>query len=371
MAEAPPQGVEARGQYSDGRTAASRAVHVVVAEPGLIIRDPEGNIVAAWPADEVRLLDRPDRDGRVRLCRAGEMARLAVADPTFIAALRSRFARLRSGPYGHRAGWRAAVLGSVAALAALAVVFVVLLPSFAHYVADRVPPRLEAQMGRRVADALIAALGEQRKSDGDIVCRDPAGLAALRKLVGRLAAAAHLRTGVEVRVIGLTMVNAVALPGGQILVFKGLLDFAKGPNELAGVLAHEIAHLELRHPTEMAIERGTASFLVGLLLGDAFGLTLASGIGQAMVSTAYTREAERAADARGLALLEAAALDPSPVGEFFARLARGEGGAVDVLAFLRSHPATSDRARLFGQARTGGAAALDESEWQALKKICG
>ncbi len=366
---ASPAGWDAR--YSDGRTAAARTARAALEAADLVIRDEGGATLATWPAAEVRLLDGPDSAGRVRLARVGGAERLTVLAPGALEELERHCSALRKDAYGGP-GWRPVVLWSLAAVAAAAFLFLVIVPFVAHRAADWVPPRLEAELGRRTADVIIQLFGRSKKADGGPAeCDDARGRQALDALTAPLFAAVHLSTPPKVRVIDAAMVNAAALPGGQILVFKGLIDFTQGPNELAGVLAHELAHVELGHPTELVIERGATAFLVGLLLGDVFGGSAVVGIGQAALQARYSRAAERAADARGVAILEAAGLDPRPFGAFFKRLAGKEVSAGGIGSFLDSHPASEERAALVAGLPARGRPALDEADWQALKRICG
>ena len=96
-----------------------------------------------------------------------------------------------------------------------------------------------------------------------------------------------------------------------------------------------------------------------------------AGIGEAAISSRYSRDAERAADARGIMLMEAAGLNPGPFAEFFKRLLEKEGVYADVTSFLNSHPATEERAKLAAQAPSVGRTAFDGRDWLALKHICG
>ena len=369
QAPAPPAGWDAR--YSNGRTAAARQARTAHEASDLVIRDEGGAMLAAWPVAEVRLLDGPDVAGRLRLARAGGAERLTILTPGALDELQRHCSALRKGAYGGP-GWRAVVLWSVAASAAVAFLFLVIVPFVAHRAADWVPPRLEAELGRRTADVVIQLVSRYKTADDrSVECDDPRGRQALDALTAPLFAAANLSVTPQVRAIDAPIVNAAALPGGQILVFKGLIDYTQSPNEFAGVLAHELGHIELGHPTELVIERGATAFLVGLLLGDVFGGSAVVGIAQAALQARYSRAAERAADARGVAILEAAGLDPRPFGDFFRRLASQYGPGGGFGSFLASHPGSAERAALISGLPAHGRPALDDAGWQALKHICG
>lgn len=134
-------------------------------------------------------------------------------------------------------------------------------------------------------------------------------------------------------------INAFAIPGGTVVVHSGLIEAAKTPEELAGVLAHEVQHIEQRHSLRaMAQSLGTMAAL-GMVLGDVSGIAqIAAGLSQ----LSYSREAEREADARGLSALKATAIDPQGMVRMFEALGKDSEGLTPP-AMLSSHPATAER----------------------------
>jgi Zn-dependent protease with chaperone function len=136
-------------------------------------------------------------------------------------------------------------------------------------------------------------------------------------------------------------VNAFAVPGGIIVVHTGLIDATRRPEELAGVLAHEVQHIEQRHSLRAFIKDLGLRGLWMLLTGD-----LGSGIaGQAaleLTSLSFSRGAESEADAKGLELLVEHGIDPNGMADFFVVMAQQQGAAVPP-PFLSTHPASEDR----------------------------
>ena len=107
---------------------------------------------------------------------------------------------------------------------------------------------------------------------------DPRVKAALETIVQRLAPFAARRDfDFRVRVIESEQVNAFALPGGQIVVFTGLLRRAERAEQVAGVLAHEMAHVTLRHGLRNVAHRAGLALGVQLLLGDVSGWARLAG----------------------------------------------------------------------------------------------
>lgn len=180
---------------------------------------------------------------------------------------------------------------------------------------------------------------------------DDADLQAFVEETGRrLLATRSERTPYELRfhVVRDDAVNAFAFPGGVVVVNTGLLARAGTPDEVAGVLAHELAHVLERHSLEAALDR------VGVLV--ALGVLVDSGASLFELQTAlslldlkFSRDHEREADAIGLEMLHAAGLDPTAMGTFFERLAREGGDLPGALQLLTTHPASVERAEALAE----------------------
>ena len=113
------------------------------------------------------------------------------------------------------------------------------------------------------------------------------------KLVDRRRETAGLDKSVQTAVLSTPVPNAFALPGGTVYLFNGLLAKAENPDEIAGVLAHELGHLKHRDGTRNLIYNGGTSFLIGLLFGDITGSGALIFASRSLVTSSYSREAER------------------------------------------------------------------------------
>ncbi len=145
-------------------------------------------------------------------------------------------------------------------------------------------------------------------------------------------------------------INAFALPGGPIFVHSGLIEAADNEAQLAGVLAHEISHVALRHATSQASKANMIQLpavLAGAAIGDQSMLAqlgqLGLGLGVNSLMMKYSRGAETEADALGARIMANAGYDPVEMARFFEKLESqgGSGGP----AFLSSHPSPGNRVK--------------------------
>jgi predicted Zn-dependent protease len=209
-------------------------------------------------------------------------------------------------------------------------------------------------------------------TEGHKRCVDANGLAALAQLSERLSKAAPENVTFNVRVYDWPLMNAFAVPGGQIVLTKGLIDKAEGPDEVAGVLAHEMGHGIEMHPETGIIRSIGLAAAVEVMLGGG-GLANA---GLVLAQLGYSRGAEHQADLDALQLLKGAGITPKGLGNFFTRITKIEaedpsGAKSGAFTWLRSHPPAAERAKLVRQQPDYPATpALDEQSWQELKSIC-
>ncbi|RVT92717.1 M48 family metallopeptidase [Sphingomonas crocodyli] len=334
-----PSDARSRGWLYDGQSAIRHEVNVLLLDGRLVI---EGHVTVAL-AD----LERIDASGLLLGRRDVPGWRLGIEDapPALIAALPQP---PRLGGWLDRIGlWRAAIV--LAVLSALTVVATI----WGAELAARSVPR---SWERKLGDAMTGDFA-------DDACVTPAGQAALDDLARRLSPPGD---PMRVKVVDVPIVNAVALPGGQILIFRKLIDEAKSPDELAGVLGHEIGHVEKRHVMVALVRR----FGLGLLIGTTGG---SSDYAQALLEARYSRSAEAEADDYARWAMRAAHISPLATAGFFARAAKERRSEPGVFAYFASHPAPDDRQRAFAEAAARKAKvrpALNPAAWAAVRSIC-
>lgn len=139
-------------------------------------------------------------------------------------------------------------------------------------------------------------------------------------------------------------VNALAAPGGQVVVTTGFLKAVESPDEVAGVLAHEVAHVLHRHGLRSLAHQLKWSIAFSLLVGD-LGATQQVLLAQApqLLSLSFSRDMEREADREGFRLLQEAQLPTDGLEIFFERLLQTQGSSPKALKLLSTHPLTEER----------------------------
>ncbi len=346
------------GRYTDGKTARLRPVQLRLENASVTIvalDDDDRPVLDCWTISELRRVEDESSQGPARL-KQGDAgaARLTIDDSDFLDALRAAAPRL-----SRRSGWRRwSAAAAVGGMLTLFVVFAV--PFFSARLAPLMPASWEKKVGEQTMAALLEAFGGNAH-----FCTGEGGRDALRRLVVRLMARSGESVDYRVRVSSHGNINAFASLGGEVVLFRGLIDFAATPEEVAGVIAHELGHLIYRHPTQAMI-RGLG---VDLVLDMMTGNSTLGGLGHSMLRLSYSREAEREVDALALELLAGAGIRSDGVVDFFRRLNEKSGDFPAALKFLSSHPPSRERmARAQGSA-SGGDAMTPEA-WSMLRRIC-
>jgi Zn-dependent protease with chaperone function len=363
------------GFYYDGMTSARRAVAVEAAADGLRLHNADGSLLAEWPYAELRAMSAPQSVLRLARVNSPGLARLEIRDPALAAEIDDRADTLdRSGATDRRNRTRV-LAWTVAATVSLVLVALFGLPALVERLTPLIPISLEHKFGAAI-DAQVRAMLDTDRSGKPFECgtaeTERAGRAALDKIMDRLQSAAALPIPLKTAVVRRSEANAIALPGGHIYVFRGLINKANSPDELAGVLAHEVGHVAHRDGTRSALQSAGISFLFGMLLGDFTGGGVVVIAARTVVQSAYSREVEAAADRYGVDLMTKTGGDARALASILDRIAGAiEPGSIKILL---DHPQTKDRVAAINAMAAGAAPPrplLTPSEWTALKRICG
>ena len=201
-----------------------------------------------------------------------------------------------------------------------------------------------------------AEMGRQAAQDAERqlpMLRDGMAEGYINAIVQRLAAVAPgPRFPYRARVVNAAEINAFALPGGYVYVNRGLIEAVRNEGELAGVLAHEMAHVAQRHGTSQATKAYGAQMGVGLLgslLGGrdqrlGVGEQIIGGLGLNALFMKFSRNAESEADRVGAQMMSRAGYDPMAMANFFDLLAAQQrGNPSGVSQFFSDHPSPQNR----------------------------
>jgi len=353
----------------DGYTGKRRTVDVVVEPHRLRVFTEEGEPLDDWTVKGLQFAEKVERGRPVRLTHADHnRARLIIENPAILSELRSAGIALRAD----RSAWRGLPTWAIVALVVLGGLAIGLLNG-STLVTDSlvylVPTTVEKSWGQET----IATIVQQAP-----FCEGSEGKEALQTLVKRLSATTEPPFPFEVHVNNAPVTNAFAVPGGQIVIFRGLLATATSPEEVAGVLAHEMAHEVRRHPTRGVVRALGIQTVMGFVSGNTGkGLGAATG---ALINLSHGRDDESEADRIGVQMLNKANIRADGLSNFFERMSgtsdatsatRKNRRQLNLLTYLSTHPSDASRIATIRRMARGEGDALTSKEWHALKTICG
>lgn len=364
-------------RYQDGLVADIREVICVIdlaSDPVMLaILDAKSReFVDRWPAEESYLLHTRMMELRIANRQRPAGARLAV---TGIENMRATLGVLPNLVKHQRADfWKQARIVTLATAALFSVIVAYLygIPLLADRLVPLIPPEWEAKIGDTAARQIEATLTEGK---GYAICdTDPDSVAnrAIARFAELAFAGLNSPFTPKVTVIQSGIANAFALPGGQTYYLSSLIQASHTPDEFAGVLAHELGHVYYRHGMQTLISTSTTGLLVGFVLGDMTGLSVAGAIGSSLIDNRFSRVAEAQAD--DFAGKTAQRLSYSPAGliDLLDRVA-GDDEFARALALFSNHPLTDERRRALEALDSndpGRRPAFTDAEWQAIKDMC-
>lgn len=369
--------MEFTARWQDGLVAEIRPVRCVIdlaAEPVMLaILDPlTSQELDRWPAGDVYLLHTRMVELRIGNRQRPSGARLAVTGiPDMKAALAVLPALARAQRRDLWAQGRTLALATVA-LASVIVAYVYGVPLLADRLVQLVPPAWE----ERIGDAAAIQIEHQINGDkGWQVCdpdpQSPANV-AIAHFVDRVFDGLDSPFHPQVTVVRTEIPNAFALPGGRAYYFSALLEASRSPDEFAGVLAHELGHVYHRHGMQTLISSSATGLLVGFVLGDMTGLSLAGAIGSQLIDNRFSRRAEAEADEFAGETGKRLGFSPKGLVDLLERVAKDDAFS-RALALFSNHPLTDERRaalEAMEDASTATAPAFTDAEWTAIRNMC-
>lgn len=368
--------VDVMGEYFDGASARKIPVLVTLHEPSeiLLIKDPDGRLITQWAVPGIRQVKDLAGFGITLYQKDDETAaRLTISQPGAVREIKVFAKNLNSSDLTG-AVYRKVAVWTTAAAGALALMIFVIVPALSGQLAVFIPPEREAVIGKAALRQIEGFFTEDESESW--FCDDPAGQAAIDKMTLALLGDEVSPYDIEVKAVNHSMINAFALPGGQIILMRGLIDRAENPGQVAGVLAHELGHVAYRDPIVHALRAAGTAGLLSIIFGDASGGTIVALVTQSLIDASNSRAAEARADDYAIEKMQGANLSPEDFAVFFEFLIEEMGEArelEDALAWASSHPPSqsrADNARSFVDFSNRYNQIITDEEWSALQNMC-
>lgn len=332
------------GALFDGQSAQKHPVNIELTPREIILKKP-GHEPVHWPYSNLRWSENTS-PFHIEFCDSkGEcLETLVVEDSGFYTSVAEIAPdSLSATETRTKFGWKLYVAGIVV-LVFTAYVFIKIVPPFlADQMVDKIPVEWEVSLGQ----AILRVLPVEQEPDPKII-------KVLQDTVDLLEQSieGHQPYDLRVYIWPKKIVNALALPGGPIVVFEGLLNEAESPEELAGVLAHEIQHVLLRHSTRGVLRNLAQGMLLSLFVGDVNAvMARVVNLAGELESLGLSREMEAQADQEGMALILSANIDPHGMIRIFEKLTKeasepeeeSTGSDMEFSSYFSTHPSGRNR----------------------------
>jgi Zn-dependent protease with chaperone function len=330
----------ARAYFYDGLTSGALPATVALVNTGggQSLRIQLTDAAQTIPLEQVSIGERVGSTNRILGLQSG--GSLEILDNLeFDVAL--EFAGVRTPESSIRrleSRWPYAVLAALATLIGSAAFLRYGMPPLAAHVVRFIPTRVDALVARDT----LRLLDRTTFSASALSADRQAQLRALFAGVTQDAQASGIHFDLQLRKGGAVGANALALPSGVVILTDELVAVSHDDDELRGVLAHEVGHLVNRHAMRMLVQSSGTTLLLLAVFGDvSSAASLAAAAPAVLVSSAYSRDFERQADAFAFQWMALHDISPARLGDLLARLAAAHGGRTE--GYLASHPDMQER----------------------------
>ncbi len=347
------ESTEFTARYFDGTSLEATQAKLVLSPLKAEIRHADGSLLSMHPLSELQVRHFDEKRNRADLgLTSDQNIRLMVEGVGVCTAISHLLPKTAFEPA--KESWKVGTKIS-ALLLLLLLCAIPLIWQAGKLVPYLLPKSYTDDLGRHMVDAYADHFGS--------ICTSEDAGKSLDLMLGRLMVDKTKRP--QITIINQDTTNALALPGSQIILLKGLIENAETPEEVAGVLAHEIGHVQENHALKSLGRSMGLSLLTLMFTGSD---VIAAG--QFMLEMGFSRTMEEDADEAALAMLRQAGVSAAPLADFFTRMHKGKkAGAFST--FLSTHPDPLERAEKFKNAHyEQGAPILSDADWQSLKKAC-
>lgn len=194
-----------------------------------------------------------------------------------------------------------------------------------------IKPSTETELGEKIYQSMM---------QGEMIDKERT------KLLQEFARSMQLSNNypIKLTVVKNKEVNAYAIPGGNIVVFSGILKAMKSSDELAALLGHETAHINDRHSLRSILRSAATGLIVSVVLNDISGIfSIVVENAEGLRTMHFSRGIEKSADEEGMKILVKNNIHPLAMKKLMMRLKENSPEIPEVLSFMQSHPATDER----------------------------
>jgi beta-barrel assembly-enhancing protease len=349
----------AHGYLLDGLSARHRPVQVFLQPDGLRYQADDG-ICNLWTFADTDWDASEITNATTRLrSRSNEDIALVIEDANLIRDIRVAYKEWMRSHFWHSHHEARTIIVSTSCVAAGFLFLWFLWPSMADAVAPMVPESWRDHIGSVAYEEMV----------GSKTCASVGADEALYIIQSRLSGHRPKLQSIHISIFDSSLVNAWALPDGQVVITRGLLKKAKSADEVAGIIAHEFGHV-LHDHVMRGMLRGGLPVLIARSLGADFGQM--SGLMGLMVENAHSRKFESEADSTALDLLYDAHISTKGFAAFFDRERVEKNSIGAMLKYFSDHPPSDERASMIAHAREPVAKPLlTEVQWHDLRTVCG
>jgi Zn-dependent protease with chaperone function len=357
------------GYYMDGRTAERHRASVRLTPMGLQITLGNKNTFF-WPMEEFQQSKNFYDEEQVRLEKGGDTPEvLLVPSSLFLKKITEIYPekKKRFRPPTRRKSWVwVVVLSAAGVVGVTASLYLWGIPAMTSLITPYIPVSWEERLGQSIVDTVAPV--EKR-------CGDSTRSKKVQEILNTLGSSVpHSPYKFRVTVVNSPVVNALAAPGGNIVIFRGLLEKTTTPEELAGVLAHEMQHILKRHATRALLQQVSMKILLAAAVGDARGLSYGLEGAQTLGMLRYSRQKEEEADREAIQTLITSGIDPRGLSTFFETVQKESKKSLKLPSYLSTHPDLEERIQhlkaLTANAPIPTIGLLPGYDWRDLHNLC-
>ncbi|MCE2927015.1 MAG: M48 family metallopeptidase [Rickettsiales bacterium] len=353
-----------KGKFFDGKKAAAHQAVIYLELAHLRIESTTLDHHIRWPYQDVRISHKPEAGQPLIVQHAKhEDARIMIEDGRFYEELTKRLPKTNKPRVTISSSGKSLAMWLLPCAAILYVIYWSA-PHFASILAKHFPDSWEESLGQYAIKSI---------THGKPTCTEQAGQAALSQITSKLLQTLPEKPVLRVKVVKEKTANAFAAPGGHIVIFSGLIDKAESPEEVAGVIAHEMGHVIKDHATQTLVRVLGLQLILTATFGGTGDASTGVMIANELLQLQHSREFEREADMVAAQILLQAGIDNAGMIRFFDRMNNAESSVIDLVSsYISTHPSNDERIKnlRLAQKTASPKPAITQQEWLALKAIC-